>query len=291
MAMAMARAKFSSFCIYIVVLCSISVNLVLSSAAMPGKSKSASPAVHIVFMEKPRGVEPEAYHIQTLASVLGRYFFSSLLFYSPPSLWKLTMNFGTICWFSVKRLLKRLLCIVTAMLPVDSPLGLLPIRSRRFPVSPALSIICFNFFVVYLSLLDHRLFSGFLKEFHTLELGIWKFTSSYETDNGWYIELTVIYIFLVLCISKRLEPLVCLVRAGSWSCLLIMQWVRSGFWLSLYSVTCLHSCLMLVWSFNLSRSLPGWYKNKGYIINLVNKLDGCVYLISKLDWILNCDSM
>ncbi|XP_022143651.1 subtilisin-like protease SBT3.3 [Momordica charantia] len=71
MAMAMANANFSSFCIYIVVLCSISVNLVLSSAAMPGKSKSASPAVHIVFMEKPRGVEPEAYHIQTLASVLG----------------------------------------------------------------------------------------------------------------------------------------------------------------------------------------------------------------------------
>ncbi|XP_022976951.1 subtilisin-like protease SBT3.11 isoform X4 [Cucurbita maxima] len=34
-------------------------------------SASASPAVHIVYMEKPRDEEPEAYHLRTLASVLG----------------------------------------------------------------------------------------------------------------------------------------------------------------------------------------------------------------------------
>ncbi|XP_022143621.1 subtilisin-like protease SBT3.11 isoform X2 [Momordica charantia] len=31
----------------------------------------ASPAVHIVYTEKPRDEEPEAYHIRTLVSVLG----------------------------------------------------------------------------------------------------------------------------------------------------------------------------------------------------------------------------
>ncbi|CAK9309679.1 unnamed protein product [Citrullus colocynthis] len=49
-----------------------------NSAAMSGQSLSipvvsnfASPAVHIVYTEKPHNEEPEAYHIRTLASVLG----------------------------------------------------------------------------------------------------------------------------------------------------------------------------------------------------------------------------
>ncbi|GMI85123.1 Subtilisin Propeptide-Like Inhibitor 1 [Hibiscus trionum] len=36
------------------------------------KSASSSPAtVHIIYTEKPRDEQPEAYHLQTLASVLG----------------------------------------------------------------------------------------------------------------------------------------------------------------------------------------------------------------------------
>ncbi|KAM3712017.1 hypothetical protein ACB098_01G152500 [Castanea mollissima] len=34
-------------------------------------SESSEPAVHIVYMERPQDMEPEAFHIQTLASVLG----------------------------------------------------------------------------------------------------------------------------------------------------------------------------------------------------------------------------
>lgn len=48
------------------------------SAAMSGQSLSipvvsnfASPVVHIVYTERPHNEEPEAYHIRTLASVLG----------------------------------------------------------------------------------------------------------------------------------------------------------------------------------------------------------------------------
>ena len=33
----------------------------------------SAPAVHIVYTEKPEGEEPEAYHIRTLSSVLGRF--------------------------------------------------------------------------------------------------------------------------------------------------------------------------------------------------------------------------
>lgn len=38
----------------------------------PTQSSSAA-AVHIVYTEKPQDEEPEAYHIRTLASVLGRF--------------------------------------------------------------------------------------------------------------------------------------------------------------------------------------------------------------------------
>ncbi|XP_022935866.1 subtilisin-like protease SBT3.11 [Cucurbita pepo subsp. pepo] len=70
----MAKLIFSSFPLCFVLLFSISLNLILSSSAMSAQSvdsASASPAVHIVYMEKPRDEEPEAYHIRTLASVLG----------------------------------------------------------------------------------------------------------------------------------------------------------------------------------------------------------------------------
>lgn len=93
----MAKTTFSSFLLCLALLFSISLNFLLSSAAMSGQY--ASPAVHIVYTEKPRDEEPEAYHIRTLVSVLGRFVFSSL-----PSLcpfagkrWKLAMNFGIIC--------------------------------------------------------------------------------------------------------------------------------------------------------------------------------------------------
>ncbi|CAK9309677.1 unnamed protein product [Citrullus colocynthis] len=66
----MAKLNFSS----LVLVFSLSLNLVLDSSAMSGQStdsNSASPAVHIVYMERPRDEEPEAYHIRTLTSVLG----------------------------------------------------------------------------------------------------------------------------------------------------------------------------------------------------------------------------
>ncbi|XP_004139693.1 subtilisin-like protease SBT3.6 isoform X1 [Cucumis sativus] len=57
---------------------SISLNFHLSSTAMSSQSASIplvssfdSPAVHIVYTERPHNEEPEAYHIRTLVSVLG----------------------------------------------------------------------------------------------------------------------------------------------------------------------------------------------------------------------------
>ncbi|KAL0560591.1 hypothetical protein IC582_001000 [Cucumis melo] len=77
-----------------------------------------STAVHIVYTERPHNEEPEAYHIRTLASVLGRSVFSS------------TSRFYSV---AVKTLLGRLLCIAIKMLLVASLLGLRPIRLRRLP--------------------------------------------------------------------------------------------------------------------------------------------------------------
>lgn len=42
-----------------------------SSSSSSSESESA---VHIVYVERPQDMEPEAFHIQTLASVLGRFF-------------------------------------------------------------------------------------------------------------------------------------------------------------------------------------------------------------------------
>ncbi|XP_022935862.1 subtilisin-like protease SBT3.13 isoform X1 [Cucurbita moschata] len=74
----MKSSVSSSFPPILVLLFSISLNLFLSSAVMSDQSASipvvsnfASPAVHIVYTERPHNEEPEAYHIRTLASVLG----------------------------------------------------------------------------------------------------------------------------------------------------------------------------------------------------------------------------
>lgn len=40
---------------------------------MAADSSSSEAKVHIVYTERPEDEEPEAYHIKTLASVLGRF--------------------------------------------------------------------------------------------------------------------------------------------------------------------------------------------------------------------------
>ncbi|XP_051149765.1 subtilisin-like protease SBT3.15 [Andrographis paniculata] len=46
--------------------------IIPSMAAPPSSGSSSSePKVHIIYTERPEGVEPEAYHIRTLTSVLG----------------------------------------------------------------------------------------------------------------------------------------------------------------------------------------------------------------------------
>ncbi|XP_022976948.1 subtilisin-like protease SBT3.10 isoform X2 [Cucurbita maxima] len=74
----MKSSVSSSFPPILVFIFSIYLNLFLSSAVMSDQSASipvvsnfASPAVHIVYTERPHNEEPEAYHIRTLASVLG----------------------------------------------------------------------------------------------------------------------------------------------------------------------------------------------------------------------------
>lgn len=54
----------------------VSIAAMADSAAKPVDSsaagESSAPAVHIIYTEKPQDEEPEAYHLRTLASVLGR---------------------------------------------------------------------------------------------------------------------------------------------------------------------------------------------------------------------------
>ena len=71
----MQRPKISSLSApIIVVFIAISflkmANSSSSPASVPAPGEAA--AVHIVYTERSPDVEPEAYHIQTLASVLGR---------------------------------------------------------------------------------------------------------------------------------------------------------------------------------------------------------------------------
>ena len=62
---AMQRKVFLIFCLIISLCCLIEM------AESGDLSKSSSSAVHIVYTEKPQDEQPEAYHIRTLASVLG----------------------------------------------------------------------------------------------------------------------------------------------------------------------------------------------------------------------------
>lgn len=62
---------FSSSSILILLLVFSSISVLMAEDAVP--KTDGSPAVHIVYTEKPEGEDPEAYHIRTLASVLGRF--------------------------------------------------------------------------------------------------------------------------------------------------------------------------------------------------------------------------
>ena len=111
------------------------------SSPKPTTAASSSPpetAVHIVYTEQPQNnEEPEAYHIRTLASVLGRFLSCSLSFCLFP--WKidhfsfvLMEFFVLICTVRTPR--RRLWFTVTRMLLVDSPLSSLRSRSPRLQV-------------------------------------------------------------------------------------------------------------------------------------------------------------
>ncbi|XP_050936708.1 uncharacterized protein LOC103500040 isoform X2 [Cucumis melo] len=98
----MAKLIFPS----LLLLSSLSLVLLFTPSRMSAQSShsdSDSPAVHIVYVEKPRDEQPEAYHIRILTSVL------------------------------VKKLPGKLFCIATRMLLVPSLLVLLPIRSPSLP--------------------------------------------------------------------------------------------------------------------------------------------------------------
>lgn len=70
--------NFSSFSVYLVLLYTISLNFLLSSATTSENPDSAyaSTKMHIVYTENPQNEDPKAYHIEILASVLGRFVFS-----------------------------------------------------------------------------------------------------------------------------------------------------------------------------------------------------------------------
>lgn len=66
-----------SFLIFTLLVISITTMAERVPETKPDQSSSSSSsesAVHIVYMERPQDMEPEAFHIQTLASVLGRFF-------------------------------------------------------------------------------------------------------------------------------------------------------------------------------------------------------------------------
>ncbi|XP_022718244.1 subtilisin-like protease SBT3.17 [Durio zibethinus] len=56
--------------IFLIFFCLIIGLIDMAESGDPSKS-SSSAAVHIVYTEKPQDEQPEAYHIRTLASVLG----------------------------------------------------------------------------------------------------------------------------------------------------------------------------------------------------------------------------
>lgn len=120
-----------SFPILILVLLVFAI-IDMADSAPNSSSGSSSPksAVHIVYTERPQqNEEPEAYHIRTLASVLGRSALSL-------SLCEIYLFFlSLILKFTVRRLPRRLWFIVTRRPPVDSLLSSLLNRSSKSQVS------------------------------------------------------------------------------------------------------------------------------------------------------------
>lgn len=141
----------------------------MADSAPKSVASSSESAVHIVYTERPlENEEPEAYHIRTLASILGRSVcFLSLLFVSRENqkenesnehgcvnlcvcvcvcflfcfvffynYFNLLVIVNFCCIHTVRRLRRGLWYTVTRRLPVDSPLSSLLNRSRKFQVSP-----------------------------------------------------------------------------------------------------------------------------------------------------------
>ncbi|GMI85122.1 hypothetical protein HRI_002181500 [Hibiscus trionum] len=65
-------AKHTFHINFLSLFCLIIALIEMAESEAATKSASSSPAtVHIIYTEKPRDEQPEAYHLQTLASVLG----------------------------------------------------------------------------------------------------------------------------------------------------------------------------------------------------------------------------
>lgn len=105
----------------------------MAESVTPPAVDSSKAAVHIVYTERPQDEEPEAYHIRTLASVLGRYLLN-------PSIYKfidlvIKLSIFVMCilncvvftffynWIEVMKLQRRLWCTATRPLRVVSLLG------------------------------------------------------------------------------------------------------------------------------------------------------------------------
>lgn len=105
----------------------------MAESVTPPAVDSSKAAVHIVYTERPQDEEPEAYHIRTLASVLGRYLLNPSIYKFIDLVIKLS-NF-VMCilncvvftffynWIEVMKLQRRLWCTATRPLRVVSLLG------------------------------------------------------------------------------------------------------------------------------------------------------------------------
>ena len=140
----MLRRSLSSFVLVISVL--ISSSVAMAEVSGDGDS-SSSAAVHIIYTEKPLNEEPEAFHLRTLSSVLGRSvwfprktpnfaFFNFL----PPSFshrpnWFLILIAPKFSMVIARRLPRRLSYTVTRTPLVDSPPSWHPSRFRKSQVS------------------------------------------------------------------------------------------------------------------------------------------------------------
>lgn len=140
---------FSSLVLLISILCF--PTMAETSTPQSGDSSADKAAVHIVYTERPKDNEDsEAFHIRTLASVLGRY----ALVWSVCFSLKLGVSFNSrifliefcIILCVVRMLRRRLFFIVTRRLPVDSPLSSLLSRWNRCQVRLLLILISIYLF-------------------------------------------------------------------------------------------------------------------------------------------------